>query len=150
MSEPVRVAAALILREGRFLICRRPMHKARGGLWEFPGGKLEPGESAEQALIRECREELAIEVTPGPVYMRLTHEYPDLTVELILLQVDEFAGTPRLLEHSELRWIGAGETEGYAFCPADREILEKLGREGLPAPVGPAAVAAVQKNGKPS
>ena len=150
MSEPVRVAAALILREGRFLICRRPMHKARGGLWEFPGGKLEPGESAEQALIRECREELGIEVVPGPVYMRLTHEYPDLTVELILLQVDEFAGTPQLLDHSELRWIGAGETEGFAFCPADREILAKLGREGLPAPEGPAAVAAVQKNGKPS
>lgn len=150
MSEPVRVAAALILREGRFLICRRPMHKARGGLWEFPGGKLEPGESAEQALIRECREELGIEVTPGPVYMGLTHEYPDLTVELILLQVDEFAGTPLLLEHSELRWISVEEIGDFRFCPADREILARLEREGLPAPAGPAAVAAVQKNGKPS
>ena len=146
MSEPVRVAAALIVREGRFLICRRPMHKARGGLWEFPGGKLEPGESAEQALIRECREELAIEVEPGPVYMQLTHVYPDLTVELILLQVDAFAGEPRLLEHSELRWIGVEEIGDFDFCPADREILERLVREGLPAPVK----AAEQKNGKSS
>ena len=136
MSEPVRVAAALTVRQGRFLICRRPMHKARGGLWEFPGGKLEPGESAAEALIRECREELAIEVTPGPVYMRLTHEYPDLTVELILLQVDEFAGEPRLLEHSELRWISVGEIGDFDFCPADREILARLEREGLPAPAG--------------
>ena len=149
MSEPVRVAAALTVRQGRFLICRRPMHKARGGLWEFPGGKLEPGESAAQALIRECREELAIEVTPGPVYMRLTHEYPDLTVELILLQVDEFAGTPLLLEHSELRWISVEEIGDFRFCPADREILARLEREGLPTPAEAAAKAA-QKNGKPS
>ena len=148
MSEPVRVAAALLVREGRFLICRRPAHKARGGLWEFPGGKLEPGESAAQCLIRECREELAIEVTPGPVYMELTHAYPDLTVELILLQVDEFAGEPRLLEHSELRWIGVEEMEDFDFCPADREILEKLGREGLPVPA--ASSSALQKNGKSS
>lgn len=136
MSEPVRVAAALIVRQGRFLICRRPAHKARGGLWEFPGGKLEPGESAAQCLIRECREELAIEVTPGPVYMELTHAYPDLTVELILLQVNEFAGTPLLLEHSELRWISVGEIGDFDFCPADREILARLEREGLPAPAG--------------
>ena len=148
MSEPVRVAAALLVREGRFLICRRPAHKARGGLWEFPGGKLEPGESAAEALIRECREELAIEVAPGPVYMELTHAYPDLAVELILLQVNEFAGEPRLLEHSELRWIQPEETGAFDFCPADREILEKLGREGLPAPA--ASCAALQKNGKPS
>ncbi len=144
------VVAALIWDKDRFMICRRPPHKARGLLWEFVGGKVEPGETKEEALIRECREELAIEVTPGPVYMRLTHEYPDLTVELILLQVDEFAGTPLLLEHSELRWISVEEIGDFRFCPADREILEKLGREGLPAPAGPAAVAAVQKNGKPS
>ncbi|MBQ6607407.1 MAG: (deoxy)nucleoside triphosphate pyrophosphohydrolase [Firmicutes bacterium] len=148
MSEPVRVAAALMIRQGRFLICRRPMHKARGGLWEFPGGKLEPGESAAEALIRECREELAIEVTPGPVYTRLTHEYPDLTVELILLQVDEFAGTPLLLEHSELRWISVEEIGDFRFCPADREILARLEREGLPTPAE--AAKAAQKNGKPS
>ena len=144
MSKPVRVAAALILRGGRFLICRRPAHKARGGLWEFAGGKVEPGESAAEALVRECREELDIEVVPGPVYMELTHAYPDLTVELILLRVDEFRGEPRLLEHSELRWIRTEEIGDYDFCPADREILERLTREGLPQS------RAAQKNGKPS
>ena len=129
---PVRVAAALIMKDGRFLICRRPVHKARGGLWEFPGGKLEPGESAAEALTRECREELGVTVIPGPVYMRLTHEYPDLTVELILLQVEEFTGELTLLEHSELRWIKPAEIDGFDFCPADGVILDRLRREGLP------------------
>ena len=141
-ASPVRVAAALIIRDSRFLICRRPDHKARGGLWEFPGGKLEPGESAAEALTRECREELDVAVTPGPVYMRLTHEYPDLTMELILLQVEEFAGELTLMEHSDLRWIEPTEIGGFDFCPADGVMLDRLRREGLP----PTA----KKAGKPS
>ena len=131
-ASPVQVAAALIIKDGRFLICRRPAHKARGGLWEFPGGKLEAGESAAEALARECREELGVTVTPGPAYMRLTHEYPDLTVELMLLQVEEFTGELALLEHSELRWVTPAEIGGFDFCPADGVILDRLRREGLP------------------
>ena len=144
-AEPVWVVAALILREGRFLICQRPAHKARGLLWEFVGGKVEPGESPEEALRRECREELGISVEVGRVYLELVHEYPDLTVRLTLFRVDGFTGTPQLLEHKDLRWIQTGEIDGFDFCPADRSILEKLQREGLPdAGKGP------QKNGKSS
>ena len=142
------VAGVVIDDDTRIMLCQRRPEVHNGLKWEFPGGKLEPGESAAEALIRECREELAIEVTPGPVYMRLTHEYPDLTVELILLQVDEFAGTPLLLEHSELRWISVEEIGDFRFCPADREILARLEREGLPTPAE--AAKAAQKNGKPS
>jgi mutator protein MutT len=137
MSEPVRVAAALILREGRFLICRRPMHKARGGLWEFPGGKLEPGESAEQALIRECREELAVTLRVGELFTEVTHEYPDLTVHLSLFHAFIAAGEPQLLEHVDLKWITPDEIPLYEFCPADEEILRQIRDE--------AAVKAVLK-----
>ena len=78
------VVAALIWDRGRFLICQRPAHKARGMLWEFVGGKVEPGETREEALIRECREELAITLSVGAVYMDVIHAYPDLTVHLTL------------------------------------------------------------------
>ena len=78
------VVAALIWDQDKFMICQRPAHKARGLLWEFVGGKVEPGETKEQALIRECREELAITLNVGKVFMDVTHEYPDLTVHLTL------------------------------------------------------------------
>lgn len=124
----VKVAAALIWREDRFLICQRPAHKARGLLWEFVGGKLEPGESGEEALRRECREELDIEVEAKGVFMELVHEYPDITVQLTLYHAEILSGEPKLLEHNDLRWITVGEINGYAFCPADASILERLKR----------------------
>lgn len=120
------VVAALIWDGDRFLICQRPAHKARGLLWEFVGGKVEPGETKAQALIRECREELAVTVTPGPVFMEVTHVYPDLTVHLTLFDAAIAAGTPQLLEHHDLRWIPVEEIDNYAFCPADVEILARL------------------------
>ena len=83
-----QVAAALIWRDGRFMICRRPMNKARGGLFEFPGGKTEEGESINEALIRECREELAITVKPGSVYMEVDHVYPDISIHLVLINCE--------------------------------------------------------------
>lgn len=81
----IQVVAALIWRGDKFLICQRPAHKARGLLWEFVGGKIETGESKEQALIRECREELGVEVSVGDVFMQVTHVYPDVEVQLTLL-----------------------------------------------------------------
>ena len=78
------VVAALIWDQDKFMICQRPAHKARGLLWEFVGGKVEPGETKEQALIRECQEELAVTLNVGEVFMDVTHEYPDLTVHLTL------------------------------------------------------------------
>ena len=120
------VVAALIMRDGRFLICRRPEYKARGGLWEFVGGKTEPGETREEALARECREELDIDVAVGEKLITILHEYPDLTVCLSLFLCTLRSGTPRLKEHSDMRWITAAETGGYEFCPADGEILKMI------------------------
>jgi len=122
----VEVVAALIRDGDRFLICQRPAHKARGMLWEFVGGKVEPGETKEQALIRECREELAIELGVGPVFTEVTHEYPDITVHLTLFYAVIRAGTLTLLEHNDLRWITAAEIPRFDFCPADTAILRKL------------------------
>lgn len=120
------VVAALIWRGERFLACQRPVHKARGLLWEFVGGKVEPGETREQALIRECREELDVTVAPRDIFMEVTHEYPDLTVHLTLFNADLPQGEPRALEHNDLRWITVEEIDQLAFCPADKEILERL------------------------
>lgn len=124
------VVAALIWEGDRFLIGQRPEHKARGLLWEFVGGKTEPGESKEQALIRECREELDVEIQVGNVFLEVTHEYTDLTVHLTLFHASIVRGIPQKLEHQDLRWITPQEIENYAFCPADQVILDKLRREG--------------------
>lgn len=120
------VVAALIWEGDRFLACQRPAHKARGLLWEFVGGKVEPGESREEALIRECREELDITIAPRDVFLTVIHEYPDLTVRLTLFNASIVSGTPKLLEHNDLRWITVQEIDSLEFCPADEEILKKL------------------------
>lgn len=122
----VEVSAALIRRDGRFLICQRPAHKTRGLEWEFVGGKREPGETGEQALIRECREELGVTVIPGDIYMQVTHAYPDITVHLTLYNALIAGGEPKLLEHAAMAWITPAEIPLYDFCPADKVILEKL------------------------
>ena len=119
------VVAALIVKDHRFLICQRPAHKARGMLWEFVGGKVEPGETLPQALIRECLEELGIRVTPQEIFMQLVHTYPDITVRLTLFWA-QTQDTPQRLEHNDLRWIGVDEIDHLSFCPADRDILAKL------------------------
>ena len=122
----VKVVAALIWDSGRFMICQRPAHKARGLLWEFVGGKVEPGETAENALIRECREELAVTVSVGDIFMEVTHEYPDITVRLTLFNATIAEGVPQKLEHNDIKWITPAEIHQYDFCPADEEILAKI------------------------
>lgn len=122
------VVAALIWDKNRFMICQRPAHKARGSLWEFVGGKVEPGESKEEALIRECREELGVTVDVGEIFMEVTHQYPDITVHLTLFSASIREGVPQKLEHQDIRWITAEEIGKFSFCPADTEILEKLKR----------------------
>ena len=129
-----QVVAALIWQNGRFLICRRPAHKTRGLLWEFVGGKVEKGETKEQALVRECREELAVEIQVFDVYMQVVHPYPDMTVELTLFNAAIAAGKPQLLEHCELAWITPQEIDRYDFCPADVEILAKLKADAAISP----------------
>ena len=120
------VVAALIWEGKRFMICQRPAHKARGLLWEFVGGKTEPGETKREALIRECREELAVELDVGDVFMEVLHEYPDIKVELTLFHATIASGTPQKLEHEDIRWITPAEIKDYDFCPADTEILKKI------------------------
>ncbi|MDD3192714.1 MAG: (deoxy)nucleoside triphosphate pyrophosphohydrolase [Oscillospiraceae bacterium] len=128
----VEVVAALIWNNDRFLICQRPAHKARGLLWEFVGGKVEPGEAQKAALIRECQEELAVAVSVQDVFMDVIHSYPDLTVHLTLFNAKIESGTPQLLEHNDLRWITAQQIDLYDFCPADEPIL--LALKSAPAP----------------
>lgn len=125
------VVAALVIRDGRFMICQRPAHKARGMLWEFVGGKVEPGETRQDALIRECREELDITVSVGALFLEVTHVYPDLTVHLSLFYASIAEGEPKLLEHNDLRWITPAEIPDYRFCPADEAILQRITETGL-------------------
>lgn len=120
------VVAALIWDGNRFMACQRPAHKARGLLWEFVGGKVEPGETREAALIRECREELDVTVAVGDVFMDVVHEYPDLTVRLTLFNAVIASGAPQKLEHNDIRWLTVEEIDDYAFCPADKDILVEL------------------------
>ena len=120
------VVAALIWEGERFLACQRPANKARALLWEFVGGKVEPGEILREALIRECREELDITVEPRDIFMEVIHEYPDLTVRLTLFNAVIAQGAPKALEHNDIRWITTGEIDSLDFCPADEEILKKL------------------------
>jgi len=122
----IDVVAALIWNNDRFLACQRPAHKARGLLWEFVGGKVEPGEGREEALIRECREELGVTVKPLGVFMDVIHEYPDIRIHLVLYNAVITEGRIRLLEHNDARWITPAEIPMYSFCPADKEILERL------------------------
>ena len=120
------VVGGIIRRGGKFLLGRRPAGKAQAGCWEFVGGKLEPGETPEQALVRECREELAVTVVVQDEFMSLVHEYPDITIHLTVFNAYIAEGVPQLLEHNDVRWIPPKEIKNYDFCPADNKILEKI------------------------
>ena len=130
-KKTIEVVAGLIWREDRFLACQRPPEKARGLLWEFVGGKVENGESKQQALVRECMEELGVTVDVGDVFMQLVHEYPDICVELTLYNASIRDGVPQKLEHNDIQWITPNEIDGYDFCPADEEILKEIKKRYL-------------------
>lgn len=122
----IEVVAALIWNNDKFMICQRPANKARALLWEFVGGKVEQDETKEQALIRECQEELDITISVGDEFMSVTHEYPDITVHLTLFNATIKEGIPTLIEHNDLKWINPEEIHNYEFCPADEELLQKI------------------------
>ena len=126
MMNIVEVVSALSWDGDRFMICQRPANKQRALLWEFVGGKVEPGETKEAALIRECTEELAVTVAPQDIFMDVIHEYPDITVHLTLFNAVITAGIPQKLEHNDIRFITVDEIPQYEFCPADVEILVKI------------------------
>ena len=118
----VEVVAALIWDNDRFLICQRPANKARPLLWEYVGGKVELGETKEEAMVRECKEELDITISVGSVFFDVIHEYPDITIHLTLFNAIIADGELRLLEHNDFRWISPEELSLYEFCPADMSI----------------------------
>ena len=129
IGTPVDVVAALVWDERKFLICQRPEGKVRGLLWEFVGGKREPGETLQEALVREVREELGITVKVGNHFMEVLHEYQDIYIRLTLFHCTISDGTPKLLEHKALRWIAPEEIPNYSFCPADADILREILRK---------------------
>ena len=124
----LEVVAALIMHEDnrRFLLCQRPAHKARGGLWEFLGGKVEPGETKAQALIRECREEIGVVIEPLDEVIDVLHEYPDLTVHLTLIRARIMSGEITLHEHQDAQWVTANALAAFALCPADAQMVERI------------------------
>lgn len=128
-KKPVDVVAALIWEKDKFLICQRPENKPRGLLWEFVGGKVEPGETLPQALSRECAEELAITVDVGSEFMQVIHTYPDILIRLTLFHCTISSGIPQMLEHRALRWIHPSQTDNFSFCPADADILKEIKRQ---------------------
>lgn len=122
----IQVVAALIRKDNKILICRRPANKARALLWEFAGGKIEAGESPQTALIRECKEELSVDITVSDLFCELTYEYPDITIHLSVYNAEIINGVPILNEHVDMRWVTKQELEGFTFCPADIPVIEML------------------------
>ena len=124
MNLTTYVAAALILRGDRILIAQRETL-----LWEFPGGKREPGESFENCLIRECREELEVEIEVGELFMRTDYDYPEYSVRLLFFKAKIRSGVLKMDVHSATQWVPRGELGRYEFCPADRDVVKKLAQE---------------------
>jgi mutator protein MutT len=124
----IQVAAGLIIREGRYLIARRRAGTHLGGLWEFPGGKREEGESLTDCLRRELREELDVDVAAPVPFRVIRHEYPEKTVELHFFHCVISGGEARALDCEEFRWVMPEELTAYEFPPADRPLLAALKR----------------------
>ncbi len=121
------VTAAIIRKDGRILLCQRPEGKNCALLWEFPGGKIEPGEQAEACVIRECREELDVMLRVIRRYGEVVCDYPDRTVDLQFFVCEIAQGEPRRKEHAALAWAHPQELAGYSFCTADAKMLREYG-----------------------
>ena len=123
----VEVVGAIIKDGDRYLVGQRAANKSQGGLWEFMGGKIEPGETPEQALARECREELGLEIENERIVNSVIHEYPEKTIRLTLIECTPKAGSlPHLNEHQQIRWVKVAEMANMPFCPADMDLLPLL------------------------
>ena len=122
----IEVVGAIIRDGDRYLVGQRAANKAQGGLWEFMGGKIEPGETPEQALARECREELALEIENEHIIDSVVHEYPEKTIRLTLILCSPKSDSvPKALEHQQIRWVTRSEMDALDFAPADRELIRK-------------------------
>lgn len=119
----LRVVAAVLVRDGRVLAARRAAHKREGGLWELPGGKVEPGEDDATALARELEEELGVTVAVGAAVGESEHAYGHGVVRLVALRCTLVAGEPAALDHDALLWLGPEELAGVTWAPADVPFL---------------------------
>ena len=122
----LEVTAAIIRQNGKVLICQRPVEKNCGVLWEFPGGKIEAGETGEQSIIRECQEELGVTLSVERELTDITYTYPDRIVHLYFYLCNIAAGVPEKKEHNALAWIAPDEVDRYEFCPADTKMLSSV------------------------
>ena len=122
----IEVVGAIIKDGDRYLVGQRPANNAPGGMWEFMGGKIELGETPEQALARECREELNLEIEDERIVDSVVHEYPEKTIRLTLIECKPKSGSvPKALEHQQIRWVTRVEMDAIDFAPADRELIQK-------------------------
>jgi len=127
------VAAGLIVRDGRLLITQRTQPPALAGKWEFPGGKIEEGESPEVALARELREEIGVDVRVGRIWDVLFHRYPDFDLIMLVYACAITDGEPRAVDVGDLAWVLPVELPRWDILPADRPLVERLRTEGLPS-----------------
>ena len=125
-KKKLAIVAAFIRKDNKFLICQRPANKARALLWEFVGGKVEKGETNQQALIRECQEELAIQIKVGDLFYTINHEYDDIDITLYIYHAQIVDGIITRLEHNDIQWITSSEIDNFTFCPADIEVLDYI------------------------
>lgn len=125
-SKRIEVVAAIIEKDGKILICRRAENKTRALKWEFPGGKIEPGETPEQAVLRECREELDVDLCVKGEFMRVLHSYPDIEIQLTVFRTALIGSDPRCIEHKEIRFVYPSELADFELCPADITVAEKI------------------------
>lgn len=126
MKKEIEVVGALIFEKDKFLICQRPKNKSQALLWEFVGGKVEIGETKQDALIRECKEELDVDISVGKQFCSLSYEYPESLVHLTVFLAKILGNAPKKIEHNDIKWITSSEIELYDFCPADTPILKLI------------------------
>lgn len=122
----LNVTAAIIRRNGRILICKRSNGGSCAHLWEFPGGKFEPGETAYECITREIREELSAEIRPVSVFAEYTYSYPDKDIAFTFIEAELISGEPQLSVHEEMRWVLPEELGQFNWCPADKKVVEML------------------------
>ena len=124
----MRVTAGIIEREGLVLIARRKPGRHMAGKWEFPGGKIEKGESPEESLARELQEELDVRARIGELLCCASWEGDGVSLELMVYRVEGFEGTPALREHEEMRWVAPRDLHSYDLADSDRQVAETLFR----------------------
>lgn len=128
----ITVAAAIIHNEqGEILICKRGSGGSCAHLWEFPGGKLEAGETLEECLIRECREEVAVEIVVENLYEKTVYHYPERKTAIYFYRARIKSGCIQQLVHEDIQWVSPGRLTQFPFCPADLEMIQKMAQEPL-------------------